>query len=115
MLRGEVRVVDLEPARGSEAGGRRPSVVVSNDDSNETVARLGRGRVTIVPLTTSVERVHSFQVLLSSDETGLRADSKVQTDQVRAVTLERVGPVVGRLGWASMTAVDDAIRLHLDL
>lgn len=115
MLRGEVRVVDLEPARGNEAGKRRPSVVVSNDDSNETVARLGRGMVTMVPLTTNVERVYSFQVLLSSDETGLRADSKAATEQIRGVTLERIGPVLGHLGWSSMTAVDDAIRLHLDL
>ena len=48
MLRGEIRLVDLEPIRGSEAGRRRPAVVVSNDRANATAARVGRGVVTVV-------------------------------------------------------------------
>ena len=31
MQRGEVRLIDLEPARGSEANKRRPAIIVSND------------------------------------------------------------------------------------
>ena len=31
MRRGEIRLVDLDPARGSEANKRRPAVIVSND------------------------------------------------------------------------------------
>jgi mRNA interferase MazF len=46
MLRGEIRLVDLEPARGSEAHKRRPAVIVSNDAANATAARLGRGVIT---------------------------------------------------------------------
>lgn len=49
MLRGEIRLTDLEPARGSEAGKRRPAVIVSNDRANAVVERLGRGVVTVVP------------------------------------------------------------------
>ena len=40
MLRGEIRVVDLEPARGSEANKRRPAIAVSNDGANTTAFRL---------------------------------------------------------------------------
>ena len=47
MLRGEIRVVNLEPVVGSEADKRRPAVIVSNDDANATAAMLGRGIVTI--------------------------------------------------------------------
>lgn len=115
MLRGEVRIVDLEPARTTEAGRRRPGVVVSNDDSNETSARLGRGMVTVVPLTTGTARVFPFQVLLAAEETGLHEESKAQAEQVRAVALERIGPPLGRVGYAAMAAIDDALRLHLDL
>ncbi len=39
MRRGEVRLVDLDPARGSEASKRRPAVVVSNDRANAAAAR----------------------------------------------------------------------------
>jgi len=115
MLRGEIRLVDLDPVRGSEAGKRRPAVVVSNDRANAVAARLGRGVVTVVPVTSSVERVFAFQTLLPASETGLREDSKAQGEQVRSVAVERVGPVLGRVRGASLAALDDALRLHLDL
>ncbi|MBA2633567.1 MAG: type II toxin-antitoxin system PemK/MazF family toxin [Chloroflexi bacterium] len=36
MRRGEIRFVDLDPVRGSEASNSRPAVVVSNDIANAT-------------------------------------------------------------------------------
>jgi mRNA interferase MazF len=115
MRRGEVRLVDLEPVRGSEASKRRPAVVVSNDRSNVVAARLGRGVVTVVPITSNVARVFPFQVLLPGQEAGLRVQSKAQAEQVRSVSVERLGPVLGQLTASTLAAVDDALRLHLDL
>ena len=57
MLRGEIRLVDLEPARAGEADKRRPAVIVSNDRANTVAARLGRGVVTVVPITSNTARV----------------------------------------------------------
>ena len=51
MLRGEIRLVDLEPARAGEADKRRPAIIVSNNRANTVAARLGRGVVTVVPVT----------------------------------------------------------------
>jgi mRNA interferase MazF len=51
MLRGEILLVDLEPVRGAEANKRRPAVVVSNDGANASASKLGRGVVTVVPVT----------------------------------------------------------------
>ncbi|MCK0114090.1 type II toxin-antitoxin system PemK/MazF family toxin [Ornithinimicrobium sp. F0845] len=115
MLRGEIRLTDLEPVRGSGASKRRPAVLVSNDRANASAARHGRGVITVVPLTSNVERVFSFQVFLEAGDTGLRVDSKAQAEQVRSVDLQRLGPVVGRLGVTAMRALDDALRLHLQL
>ena len=115
MRRGEVRIVDLDPARADEADKRRPAVVVSNDRANTTAARLGRGVVSVVPVTRNVARVFLFQVLLPADSTGLRVDSKAQCEQVRAVSVERLGPVLGQIPPSIMGAVDDALRLHLQL
>lgn len=71
MRRGDVYLADLGPARGSEAAKRRPVVVVSHDALNPTAASLGRGVVTVVPLTTNVVVVHPFQVLVSAGAAGL--------------------------------------------
>ena len=115
MLRGEIRLADLDPARGSEANKRRPAVIVSNDRANVTAARLGRGVVTVIPVTSNIDRIFPFQVLLPAELTGLRADSKAQAEQVRSVAVERLGPVLGQLSASIMQEVDDALRLHLQL
>jgi mRNA interferase MazF len=115
MRRGEVRLTDLDPVRGNEASKRRPAIVVSNDGANVTAARLGRGVVTIVPVTSNVMRVFAFQVLLPAELTGLRVESKAQCEQVRAVSLQRLGPVLGQLPASIMGKLDEALRLHLQL
>lgn len=107
--------MDVDPARGSEANKRRPAVLVSNDHANSTAARLDRGVVTVVPVTSTVERIFPFQVLLTAVETGLRVDSKAQAEQVRSVAVERVGAAVGRVPPQVMAEVDEALRLHLQL
>lgn len=114
MRRGEIRLVDLDP-RGAEANKRRPAVLVSNDAANVTAERLGRGVLTIAPLTSNVTRVYPFQVLLPEGSSGLDATSKVQPEQVRAVAYERIGPAIGVVPRELMAAVDDALRLHLAL
>ena len=115
MLRGEIRLVDLDPARPAEANKRRPAVVVSNDRANATAARLGRGVVTVVPITSNVSRVYPFQVALPAEQTRLRLDSKAQAEQIRSVSVERVGPALGVVPARLMQQLDDALRLHLQL
>jgi mRNA interferase MazF len=115
MLRGEVRLVDLDPTRGAEADKRRPAIIVSNDGANGMAARLGRGVVTIVPVTSNVERVYPFQVMLAAGTGGLPRDSKAQAEQVRSIAAQRVGRLLGALPASVMTALDQALRLHLAL
>jgi len=115
MRRGEIRLVDLEPVRGAEANKTRPAVIVSNDGANATAQRLGRGVVTVVPVTSSTERVYPFQVLLRAGETGLAHDSKAQAEQVRSVAAERLGALVGTLPSELIADLDEALRIHLAL
>lgn len=115
MRRGEVRVVDLEPGRGAEASKRRPAVIVSNDGANDTATRLGRGVVTVVPVTSNTSRVYPFQVLLEAEATGLDRDSKAQAEQVRSVVVERIGSRIGVVPTDVMMRLDEALRLHLAL
>lgn len=115
MRRGEIVTVEFDPARGSEASKTRPAVVVSNDSANGVATRLGRGMITVVPVTTSTERVYPFQVLLPARQTGLRRDSKAQAEQVRSIAVERIGKRVGHLPAPLLAQLDQALRVHLNL
>lgn len=115
MRRGELRWVDLDPVRGAESNKRRPGVIVSNDGANDTANRLGRGVVTIVPVTSNVARIYPFQVLLTAESTGLSRNSKAQAEQVRSVAVERVGGRIGALPSKDLAALDEALRIHLAL
>jgi mRNA interferase MazF len=115
MRRGDVRIVDLDPSRGSAASKRRPAVIVSNDGANATATRLGRGVITILPITSNIQRVYPFQVLLPAAATGLQQDSKAQAEQVRSVTVERVGEQIGQVPATIMLEIEEALRLHLAL
>jgi mRNA interferase MazF len=115
MLRGEIRLVDFGQSPSGESAHRRPAVIVSNDGANSTAARLGRGVVTVAPLTSNVSRIYPFQVLVPAHESGLDHDSKVQAEQVRSVSVERVGRALGAVPAPLMLRVDEALRLHLSL
>ena len=115
MRRGDICLVDLDPVRGSEANKHRPAVVVSNDIANATATRLGRGVVTVVPVTSNVGRIHPFQVLLPAEQTGLSHDSKAQAEQVRSVAVERMSQHCGVLTPGLVRQLDQALRVHLAL
>lgn len=115
MRRGEIWWVDLEPVRPGEASKVRPCVVVSNDANNVIARRLGRGVVTVVPLTTNTTKVFEFQARIPAGTAGLAEDSKVQAEQVRAVSFERVGDRIGLLPPEIIREVDRALRVQLAL
>jgi mRNA interferase MazF len=71
--------------------------------------------ITVVPVTSNVERIYPFQVLLQAAASGLQRDSKAQAEQVRSVAVERVGEPVGLVPATIMLEIDDALRLHLAL
>jgi mRNA interferase MazF len=115
MRRGEIWMVDLDPARQNEVTTRRPAVVVSNDRANAAAARLGRGVVTVVPISGASRNVFPFQVFLAAAVSGLPIDAKAQAEQVRSVSVGRLGPRVGELQPAQLKRLDEALQLHLQL
>jgi mRNA interferase MazF len=115
MRRGEIWLVDLDPVRGSEANKRRPAVIVSNDAANSTAEQLGRGVVTVVPVSSNLRRVYPFQLLLPAMETGLRTDSKALAEQVRSVDAQRLSSHIATVPPRIMADLGDALRLHLAL
>ncbi|CAN5230851.1 type II toxin-antitoxin system toxin endoribonuclease MazF9 [soil metagenome] len=115
MERGDIVLVELDPSVGSEQSKTRPAIVVSSNAANNSVARRGRGVITIVPLTSNVASVYVFQVLLLAEESGLQRNSKAQAEQVRSIATERIVRTIGRVSPQRMSQLDDALRLHLSL
>ena len=97
------------------AVGHRVLGVQTHDGANNTAQRLGRGVVTVVPVTSNTARVYPFQVLLPAAAVGLALDSKAQAEQVRSVSVERIGSRVGLLTTDLQTDLDEALRIHLAL
>lgn len=113
MWRGDIHLTDFEPARGPEPSKVRPAVIVSSDGNNQRAAMLGRGLITVVPLTTNVDRVLPFQLVLPSEETGLRYESRAQVEQIRSLSMDRIGSKVGAMPLEYMFDLDAKMRLHL--
>lgn len=111
MRRGEIYYADLSPTVGSEINKRRPVLIVSNDANNRAAST-----ITVLPITSNVSRVYPFEVALSPKASGLPKPSKVQAQQIRTISKERIrGDAVGRLSATLMRKAEDAMRLHLEL
>lgn len=115
MLRGEIREIRLPPGLEGQDERMRLAVIVSNDGSNEAAGRHDRGLVVIVPITTNVELQLPFHVPLAPDDTGMDRDAKAQVEQMRSISVQRIGRLAGTVPASKMSEIDAALRLHLAL
>jgi mRNA interferase MazF len=111
ILRGEIWLASLDPALGREIAKTRPVVVVSNDRNNEF-----SGTVTVIPVTSiHVNRIYPFEVFLPKGAANLPKDSRVKADQIRTLDRARMIRRLGGLAPSELSAVDAAMKIHLDL
>ena len=106
--------VDLEAREGSEQGGVRPALVVSNDGFNRHFPL-----VTVLPLTRVEGKsrpVYAFEVLLPAGVAGNAEESVVMPQQVRTVARARVSTRLGSLvDPALREAVEERLLDHLGI
>ena len=106
MKRGDVWWVNFEPAVGGEVRKERPAVIVSNDAANKHLNRLQ-----VVPLTSTVDRLYPSEALV----TVRRKQHKAMADQLTTVNKRRLQNRAGRLSKIDMGAVEQAIKVQLEL
>ena len=109
-VRGEIWLVDLNPNRGHEQGGRRPGLVVSVDLFNQGPA----GLVIVIPITTK-EKGIPWHVEIKAPEGGLTKRSFIKCEDIRSVSRERLVQRLGQVTRNTLDAVEDRLRILLNL
>jgi mRNA interferase MazF len=110
MKRGEIYYANLDPTVGSEIKKRRPVLIISNNASNRQSPV-----VTVLPLTSNIENVYSFEVFLPAKISGLKKDSKIQCQQIRTISKLRIPTsVIGKVSQGILMDIQAALELHLD-
>ena len=110
--RGEVRWAELGAPDGSGPGYRRPVVVVSADAFN--ASRIAT--VTAVTISSNTRLADApGNVSLDRGEAGLQKASVINVSQVVTLDKGRLGETIGRLTLPQLDALDNGLRLALDL
>ncbi len=98
--------------RGSEPGYRRPVLVVQSDGFNESGIRT----IIVVSITSNTRLANAPGNLLLSKRTGgLSQDSVVNVSQMSALDRRYFESKIGRLPPTAMAAIDEGLRLILQL
>ena len=108
LLRGEVWIVQLDPAIGSEIKKSRPALIISNDANNRLLEH-----VTILPITESAGKIYTVEVFLPKGTAGLLKDSKIRCSQIRTLDKSRLVKVLGRIPEKYWVAIQNALNIHL--
>ena len=111
ITRGDIYYAELNPVIGSEQGGTRPVLIISNDIGNR------HSPTVIVAAITS--RVHTKAKLPTHtairDFEGLNKDSIILLEQIRTIDKKRLQEYIGMLSESEMARVDKALAISVSL
>lgn len=109
--RGEIYYANLNPVIGSEQGGRRPVLIISNDVGNRHSPT-----VIIVPITS---RVHTKAKLPTHTEInsfeGLDKNSLILAEQIRTIDKRRLEDYIGKLPENLLSKLNRTLAISIDL
>ena len=104
ILRGEIRWADFNPARGHEQTGFRPVMILSNDVFNES-----SGTAIIIAITSQSQKA-GFPLTLQLKTGNLPKQSWVKISQIRTISVERIGRVIGRVSLEELEHVIEGLN-----
>jgi len=104
ILRGEIRWADLNPVRGHEQAGLRPVMILSHDIFNER-----SGTVIAVAITSQPQKA-GFPLILELKAGNLPKKSWIKISQIRTLSVERIGKVIGKASMGELTQVIEGLN-----
>ena len=108
--RGEIWLVNLNPARGHEQAGIRPALVISVDTFNHGPADL----VVVLPITSKYKGI-PFHVKVNPPEGNLDKESFIKCEDVRSISKIRLEKLIGEVFNNTLIKVEDRLKILLDL
>lgn len=108
--RGEVWLVDLAPTRGHEQSGKRPALVISADLFNQSGAEL----IIVIPITSKSKGIRSH-IAIDPPEGGVKTRSFIKCEDIRSISRQRLLSRRGAVSGGTMGAVEDVVRIVVEL
>ena len=109
--RGDIYYADLNPVIGSEQGGTRPVLIISNDTGNKYSPT-----VIIAAITSRVRKKKKLPTHLYLGQIeGLPANSIVLFEQLRTIDKKRLREHIGMLDSQQILTADNALLISLGL
>lgn len=109
--RGDIYYANLNLVVGSEQGGMRPVLIISND--------IGKKHSPTVIIAVITSRAHTKAKIpthiLVKDSESLDKDSIILLEQIRTVDKQRLQDYVGTIPELSMARVDKALAISISL
>lgn len=110
--RGEIYLVDWNPARGSEQAGQRPALIVQNDIANGVAGY----PVTIVcAISTKLKGYPSMVRVQPTAENGLTQISEINSAQIMTIQKERLIRRLGLLSATELKQVEQKLAYMLSI
>ena len=107
----EIWLADLNPRFGTEAGKTRPVLIVQSNILNKI-----HPSSIICPITTNVKKgVSILRVNLEKGASGLKKESAIMIDQVRAIDNKRFIKKIGKLPDQLEKKVAENLKIVLDI
>lgn len=109
--RGDIYYADLNPVIGSEQGGTRPVLVISNDIGNKHSPTVIIAAITSRVLTKKKLPTHFYL----GEVEGLPANSIILFEQLRTIDKRRLKEYIGMIDSEQIIAADKSLLISLGL
>ena len=111
-VRGAILDISLDPTEGHEIRKTRPCLVVQNDVGNQYSPM-----TIVVPVEGAehIRKLYPVNVSIPQGEGGLLKDSVALCNRIRCVDEARFGKTYGQVSVATMSKVDQALKISMAL
>lgn len=107
----DIWLADLNPRFGTESGKTRPVLIVQSDILNKI-----HPSSVICPITTNVkENVTILRVNIKKGAGGLKRDSAIMVDQIRAIDNNSLKSKIGRLPVSLHKQLKENLKIVIDV